>query len=156
MFALWLERRHVSRPELQVLEWHYECDGLEVDNWRPDFFVISHNPARYPLGSGCLPVTHLEQEVIEYKPSKPTNTYLGRVQERFGVIHDRALRSDLPNTHLQFRLYWGNCFSGPMGFVAFFYPSRGGSRREILSVDQQWITPEESERMRSFRFDLEA
>jgi hypothetical protein len=84
MFALWLELRNSSDTIID-----YEPDWAELGDYVPDFSV--HSPIPIYDRSG-VSLFASQVEVIEYKPSRPTLTYVNNVAKSMLEIAESRLR----------------------------------------------------------------
>lgn len=139
MFALWLELRNSNDTIIQ-----YEPDWAEIDDYVPDFAVFR------PVDSsnGNLPVFETSIEIIEYKPSRPTFTYVKDcIDKIYGIIKTHASSPRYDEKAIS--IYYGSIYTDDRGV---FYHSGDGSFR-VSNVD--WLRGHEKA-IRDFRFDLEA
>lgn len=139
MFALWLEFKYPTA----VVE--YEPDWAELDDYVPDFVCSLPIPA-YPTQRMCVFETWVA--IIEYKPSRPTFTYLDDVSKKIRSI---AKREGNIATKISAFVYWGSVYTEGRGV---FTISCDGSAYET-DTPMNWLGIHEKT-IRDFRFDLEA
>lgn len=144
MFARWLEltRIHLSKKSSSErgaygfgCGWVYEPDWLRVGNWTPDFYCWS---------SQWMPALYLSIEIIEYKPSMPTDTYIEEMASNVGLMQRRHGEA--------IQLYYGSPFNTDRG-VYHFLDYEGSIRVNHSPCD--WLGGL-SDVIASFRYDLEA
>lgn len=144
MFARWLEltRIHLSKKSSSErgaygfgCGWVYEPDWLRVGNWTPDFYCWS---------SQWMPSLFISIEIIEYKPSVPTETYIEEMAANVGLMR----RS--PGEAIQ--LYYGSPFNRERG-VYHFLDYEGSILVNHSPCD--WLGGL-ADAVASFRYDLEA
>lgn len=129
----------------------YEPWDLEIDGWKPDFLawsVFCRNDNEYPT----VPI--ISNTIIEYKPSKPTKTYVaGFFKKCFRILNfykteygeDTAYRTS-------FELYYGSCFNSERGYFA----TTAITEKSIEFCDSKidWLVNYE-DAIKATRFDLE-
>lgn len=132
----------------------YEPANFVVDDWRPDFLVWRCT-SDFPDGD-CLQLTQINYEVIEYKPSKPTETYVKEFGTRTGVLADtiKSLADQTLIYKFSFKLYYGSVFNNQRGFyvVTHFRDCPVLDRTKHWDID--WLT-DWGDDVRATRFDLE-
>jgi hypothetical protein len=117
----------------------YEPASLLVNGWHPDFLLWTVKCGR--MNGTQLP--GLRHEIIEYKPSRPTDTYIEEFATRCQVLleqwfHDQACRC---------YLYWGSVFTADRGIATV-----GRCGVESVSAED-WLVNYEDQ-IRNTRFDL--
>jgi hypothetical protein len=148
MFAKWLELHLKTRGAIGS-GFVYEPVGMiALAGWTPDFvaFEIS-NPSEHTLsGLPCLAYT-----IIEYKPSRPTQTYVIEFAERCKALFEQweahgwldiAYRSS-------FVLQFGSVFSDERASIHV----SGDWGWTPFETATDWLAPYENE-VKSTRFDL--
>ncbi|MFN9583403.1 MAG: hypothetical protein ACK566_12170 [Bacteroidota bacterium] len=111
MFARYLdlEREESVRCGFGPGGFEYEPSYLDVDGWKPDFlkwFVID----QVVVGNFCGP--GIRYVVIEYKPSRPTGTYIEEFVERVTKLRHRLLSSGcLFALEIEAAIYFGSVFN---------------------------------------------
>lgn len=135
MFARYLELRYSEEGDPFGVV--YEPKHLQtLDGWVPDFLV-------WQVENTCVWIPQLIVTVYEYKPSKPTETYLQRFKHRCQEIQNRT------DTHIVFCLLFGSVFSSERGsFWPLWedHPTKGHSRIDWLGCF--------SNEIKATRFDL--
>lgn len=145
MFARWLE--------LQGRQSIYEPKGFEVSGWNPDFLSWWVPPIEPYMFRGEylrpeLPM--LSYELIEYKPSRPTQTYIKSFDSRCAAIWQRYQRLDvLFLFRCSFHIYYGSVYTSERGVVDCIHDSC------LDVIEYDWIG-EHEEAIRNTRFDLES
>lgn len=139
MFALWLDLKY---PNAAV---EYEPDWAEVDDYVPDFAYSMPIPA-YPTQRMCVFETWVA--IIEYKPARPTFTYLDAVSKKLRAI---AKREGHIAAKVCAFVYWGSVYTADRGI---FTIGRHGGFLET-DIPMNWLGVHEKA-IRDFRFDLEA
>ena len=136
MFARWLELTCLNEGDPSGLI--YEPESLRTsDGWVPDFLVWS--VANIECGHPQLCKT-----VYEYKPSKPTKTYMDDFRRRTAEIDNLFSRSSF--THF---LFFGSVYNKDRGYC--FGGEIVPGFDQITQCD--WIDPYE-DAIRNTRFDL--
>ena len=142
MFALWLDLRYSEERQIVI----YEPEWGEIEDYTLDFAV--HRPqVGYTAEDIIRFVTSIE--VIEYKPVRPTFSYINRV---FPLLKKLCAKVQSPSKGIMFvnpYIYWGSVFSEDRGFVH----CRGDGETSLTQCD--WIRINEK-RIRDYRFDLES
>lgn len=141
MFAMWLNLEH---GDTSVIE--YEPDWCEIGDYVPDFTVAIPD-AGYPQSRA--PVFRTYIHFIEYKPSRPTFTYLSDVSEKLRQVIERECHS-LKTVSVGGFIYYGSVFTEDRGIFNVI-PTGGVTER--ISVN--WIGKYEKQ-IRDYRFDLES
>lgn len=124
----------------------YEPKGTSVDGWTPDFLrwrVSGFHTEGHPWQSPIL-----IREVVEYKPSRPTDAYVaefGRRCERLNAI----LQARSPG-RIDFCLYFGSVFNQDRGCYCALMAD---DCHEISYRKHDWLACEE-QLVRETRFDL--
>jgi len=121
----------------------YEPKGLDEDRWAPDFLrwcIHLYPNADVPL---------LIYDIIEYKPSKPTQTYIKRFAKRCLLIRDRMLRNGTHDFQVNLLLYWGSVFNENTGVVSV----NGDTGDFTIQEDYDWLADYEED-IKETRFDL--
>jgi len=98
----------------------YEPKGLCVNGWTPDF--IRWNQVGGTVCSLEIPILHYE--VIEYKPSKPTDAYVKEFCDRCEVLSDLIDSIGLINFrhYGEFAIYYGSVFNSSRGRFVYRGP----------------------------------
>ncbi len=135
MFARWLD---LSRGEHEGFIYEPRC--CMIGNWKPDFLRWGV----HVYESGRLPC--LTYEVIEYKPSRPTDTYIFEFAARCGE-HD--LRHSNRKRFL-YSLYYGSVWQTDRGFIEVHETL---DRFYTLDNQEDWLVEYEDE-IKATRFDL--
>jgi len=169
MFARWLELEAIEWAE--ILQWReancqdhirntfggnaswgviYHPINLTINNWPPDFlawhcYPIGHVSTNY----GGLQVPASSQDIIEYKPSRPTATYCNTFLKNCIELRDRVAAYD-PSLEgrTSFRLYYGSVFNNDRGMFHLCCD-------RLIHDDDDWLESHE-EAIKETRFDLEA
>jgi hypothetical protein len=137
MFARWLELRWSKEGDPFGII--YEPESLRTkDGWVPDFLVWSVQH----VDCGC-PDLHFVS--YEYKPSKPTKTYLKDFYRRTQEVDSFYPR------YVQHQLYYGSVFNNARGYC--FGGSRISDYQKLRCYD--WLGDFENI-IKETRFDLEA
>lgn len=138
MFARWLELK--NSDDVIVI---YEPDWAEIEDYVPDFAVIR------PLPDGeRVPLFGTSVELIEYKPTRPTLTYVKETTKKLYEISRRELKEN-DVAEVMLTIYFGSVFSVDRG-VFYFNPPSG-----FIYCNRNWLSGHEKS-IRNFRFDLEA
>ncbi len=119
----------------------YEPEYLAVDGWVPDFVrwrIVG------PRDANCLP--KLAFDVIEYKPSRPTETYVKAFMSRC----DELGRRYGPYLHLCFVIYYGSIWTTER-VLLHVYESKAGW--VASQVEEDWLVNFE-DAVKATRFDL--
>lgn len=136
MFARWIELHYGEEGE--PFGFVYEPKHLETsDGWVPDFLV-------WQVQNTTCWVPQLSVMVFEYKPSKPTDTYVSRFNSRCRELQSRT------NTRMLFCLMFGSVFTQDRG--CFWGESESNPNQSVSRID--WIDRFEKD-IRATRFDLE-
>lgn len=121
----------------------YEPNGLDVDGWTPDF--LQWCIELYPNAD----VPYLIYTIIEYKPSKPTQTYIKRFAKRCLLVRDRMLRNGIRDSQINLRLYFGSVFNESRSLVSV----NGETGDVTIEEDYDWLANYEED-IKETRFDL--
>lgn len=126
----------------------YEPDGFTVDGWTPDFLTWTtfvRNP--HPVFNGMkAPMT--DWQLYEYKPSKPTDTYIATFKKRASLLRElieSVFGCDVARC-CSIQLYYGSIYTNCRGTVCYL---------EGANDDYDWLS-EHEESIRETRFDLKA
>jgi len=116
----------------------YEPEFLRLDDWTPDFFFWQVYASKHaePAITGSA---------IEYKPARPTETYVDEFDRRCCALSEKA------PYYCSYELYWGGFFGGESGLIVWA-PGYGPF---VESSESGW-TESFGDAIRSTRFDLEA
>ena len=97
----------------------YEPRGFEVDGWCPDFLYWQVYCEQ--LGGHPVQQPSFGFELIEYKPSRPTDAYINETQVRFGCLFDRFTKGNLLHFaySCSYRLYYGSVWETERGEIDF-------------------------------------
>lgn len=139
MFAMWLGLRC---GDAAVVE--YEPDFAELGDYTVDF-VVSKPHESSPNGRIVTFGTWIE--FIEYKPSRPTFTYLAEVSKNIREIITRECLGH--SVKVGGFVYFGSVFNNDRGIYAI----QKHDGFDICSCN--WIG-EHERRIREYRFDLES
>lgn len=145
----WIASREGGFPA--TVGFHYEPEYLDVNGWRPDFLVfytslpceISRN-ARARIGkkySAPETICH----IVEYKPSRPTKTYVSEFIARCNCIFSNAY-SDMLAYGAYAAIYYGSIFEPERGVIAII-----DDEGEDEGFD--WLAKYEDQ-VKATRFDL--
>lgn len=137
MFARWIE------CDCQFKE----CAGFAYEPWQfalpdgycPDFvhwFVESESVG--------IPLMH--HHIIEYKPARPTETYIAEFADRSAAVYELATGYSMG--HLSFGIFYGNPYQSECGIVQI-----DPVTREYRHIDRRWVDEHRAE-MIDCRFDL--
>jgi hypothetical protein len=138
MFALWLSKKNSQDVRIE-----YEPDWCEIGDYVPDFAVI-----RPILDDGHrIPRFCTSVELIEYKPSRPTFTYVDEVFKKLHCVANRELSNGI--SEILLTVYFGSIYTEDRGI--FYFQSHGSFSSSCIN----WIGDYEKS-IRDFRFDLEA
>jgi hypothetical protein len=138
MFARWLDLRNSDDAVVM-----YEPDWAEIGDYVPDFAVIRPvaDGERIPRFLTCV-------ELIEYKPSRPTLSYVKKTMQKLQKIAERELpKSEVDE--IQICVYFGSVYTEDRG--VFHVSGTGGFTHNSIN----WLSVHEKA-VRDFRFDLEA
>lgn len=154
MFAVWLHNNAINANRaiqnyghtFQVgFDFQYEPQSLVIGRWAPDFFV-----ARVFLDflkQEVFPKTSYAYEVIEYKPSEPTRTYVDCFKERCARLHQKLFLEKW----VTYSIYYGSPYgSKPSALITWCStdPESGWQTRK------GWLQPEFAKTLLNYRFDL--
>tara|TARA_R110000868_G_scaffold42493_1_gene143708 strand:- start:762 stop:1814 length:1053 start_codon:yes stop_codon:yes gene_type:complete len=129
----------------------YEPAYMELSGWRPDFLVFCTSlpcsitlDARLSMGfKYSAPST--SYSIYEYKPSRPTDTYIEEFKQRCNAILSNAYDDDLR--------YGTTC--------SIYYGSPFSNDRSVIDVDEGFIEDREHDWLKEYetkvkatRFDL--
>lgn len=97
MFAVWLygnlinlnrDLQNDGQSRFQVgFDFQYEPQSLVIGRWVPDFFVARVFSEFWK--QEVFPKAYYDYEVIEYKPSEPTQAYLDCFGDRCAQLHEK-------------------------------------------------------------------
>lgn len=138
MFALWLELRNPAAV------FDYEPDWGEIENYVVDFIIAKPVPSSL---NGRISVFETWVEFVEYKPCRPTFTYLDEVSQKLRNLVFRECK-DSTNLKVGAFVYWGSVYGDDRGVATV--SKRNGFKVEACN----WIGTHEKT-IRDFRFDLE-
>jgi len=143
MFALWLDLKHTD----MTTEWEYEPQWAAVGNYVPDFVI---RRMREDYFAGNIGLFMNEICFFEYKPARPTGTYL---RDICGKLHTACVNTAKLSTKTRLTvgaaIIFGSIYTADRGM---YYVQRDGS----YSVDNQdfdWIGDHHHE-LTKYRFDL--
>jgi hypothetical protein len=139
MFARYLE---IAERQCDRCLVYYEPKSLLVDGWTPDFLVTEIFQS---IDFGCVRV---ESFVIEYKPSRPTKTYIKKFVARCDVLLSRIEINHLNRP--RFFIYTGSPWSED-SFAAEYYKTEDGWD---LSLCKGWLDDSTRKELLATRFDL--
>lgn len=141
MFARWLEHQYC--PETQLIQ--YEPRWASCGEYVPDFLtqspVMLHHRDNTDIAKFATCI-----ELIEYKPSRPTSTYINDVSQKLLRIADEVIRERLSVPYVMCFLYWGSVYSPDRGRVNF-------GHTEHVYNEADWIGSHQDD-LRHYRFDL--
>lgn len=125
--------------DLTGFVWEYEPKKLSLqDGWRPDFWVV------FPRKLTKSPT--IIQVVMEYKPSKPTDTYIKELMRRFSDI-DKKVSDDF----FFGILACGNPFDDKQKKTVTAFETTTG---RIVELDWNHLFFRNFDEARRYRFDL--
>jgi hypothetical protein len=130
----------------------YEPKGFCIDGWTPDFISWQTNCSSHPriLSGFQIPIN--SYQVIEYKPSKPTLTYVEKFMRRAELLHDLTLAICPEFTcRCSFELYYGSVYTERSGK----FDAESGLDGFDDSDRYDWIA-NYAEAILETRFDLES
>lgn len=161
MFAMWLD---ISQSWGEAFEkenynntlglfktgFCYEPSFLSVNKWTPDFLLWRVTPGGRGESNGMNGLPYLYWEVIEYKPSRPTQTYVDGFYSKCFEVWNKF--SDDKCYHIDFNIYYGSIFNADRGmFKTHAYEvDRIGFHHDPVD----WMG-DKVEAIQSYRFDLE-
>lgn len=124
-----------------------------IDGWNPDFLMwqVDLPHERFEGGNFFSSIPRLNETYIEYKPSRPTDTYVNEWFDYVSKWKDVA-RNNSPERwwRSDFRIYYGSVFSSADRGVLQTNPVG-----EIFDDKQNdWVAGLEDE-LKSYRFDLQ-
>lgn len=141
MFALWLDLS--EQPSDVVCEqWEYEPALTYMPGFSCDFHMYS-----LVKGSDFRP--GLRQDFYEYKPSKPTQTYVDNYFKKYVgamVFCDTKGMQDVSRASNAY-IYYGSIFTNDRG--RFFLDGP-----DVACIDETDWLAEYADSIRSYRFDL--
>lgn len=110
------------------LHWFYEPKSLTLDNgYVPDFAILDlyvyDRDEDVQLNASTLP----ELKIIEYKPSRPTNTYIVELEARFSEIANRIVFKDTG--------FFSGFMCAPLVSFSLVVGGMGFHEAEILDFD---------------------
>jgi hypothetical protein len=124
--------------DIQGILWIYEPDHWKTeDGWVPDFWVIL--PDKNKINSGFFSIC------LEYKPSKPTKTYLDKMIKRGDSLGKRL------SGHF-FGVLFGSPFDDSVGRGLLMYSSEDDPQWRNISGDRFYNRWDEAIK---YRFDLQ-
>lgn len=100
-------------------KWIYEPRFLDLDGWRPDFAIPVHNGNEFGF------------EVIEYKPYRPTETYLTELAKRFFRLRKTV---NVPFSGYLASFNWFDC--GQSADMAWCFDEWDGQPDSIVQMGQ--------------------
>jgi hypothetical protein len=160
-FALFLDEQNKN--------WWYQPKTLTLpDGYTPDFMLLELNNGVYDFDDNPQPMNFcLSMAVIEYKPKRPTQTYIDELALRFKAIGDLIFSEKTLDEMLGCAVnvdmaimvggmgydkaeYLSMSWCGPHGFwIAKEWQKGWGNTFEDVCPD------EENKRLSGYRFDLE-
>lgn len=154
MFARWIELELIGNEKHDCF--HYEPEYLRFEDWVPDFSVLRFckNHPFYP-NAFLDYMPRVEFEVVEYKPTSPTKTYVKRLLSRFKNLRDEMVKRHGYLIYLQmtFHLYVGSVWSDKSEH--FVVVNTNDEEWEFFETSWDWIA-DHADAIKSTRFDLEA
>lgn len=129
----------------------YEPETL-IDGWNPDFLTWR---VRRPMGGKCefrRTVPFLFMTFIEYKPSRPTKTYIAEWAEHVAAWSTMSsiLESDALALTTTFYIFYGSVFSSAERGVV----KVESDGKFVDDTHDDWLVDFEEELL-AYRFDLE-
>lgn len=116
----------------------YEPQWLSLGEYIPDFFFWQVYASKHSEPA-------IYGSAIEYKPARPTATYIDEFGKRCCAL------SEMAPHYCSYELYWGGFFGGESGLVVW----TPGSIPFVESSESGWAE-RFGEQIRGTRFDLEA
>lgn len=147
MFARYLELRF-NPDDDGSCGFIYKPAGFDVGGWIPDFLM-------WGVRTGTLyghEIPHTTYTLIEYKPSRPTATYIAEFAMRCETILGRLDEKGLCefSRRCDYQINYGSVFSSGRGAICFETGVDGYS----FDHGGDWLGPFIDE-IRATRFDLE-
>lgn len=99
MFARWIELFYETVGVYYGFKYEPRCLNSQ---WVPDFLVWTVNKAGFPT---------INYTVIEYKPTKPTDTYVSQFNEKCESIYRNESLPKAFRDSVDFMLYYGSVFN---------------------------------------------
>lgn len=135
----------------------YEPAALKVGRWVPDFLRWSHS-GDFVNDFG---IPELSYSIIEYKPSKPTATYVEEFVQRIKELVGRIAATEngkLITEKLRGEVYYGSIWTKERGVIEVSqYPKKGPDgwylEWDAWDTDSDWLVNYEDE-VKATRFDL--
>jgi len=169
VFSSKSEARFALFLDDQKKNWQYEPKSLRLDcGYVPDFMLVDVQLLEDEDIVQCKGNFRLNLTLIEYKPRRPTQTYIDELAVRFKLIGDRlhsektldAMQDCIVNSHMAILV-------GGMGYDKSEYLSMAWCGPDATAwVAKEWrsgwghvfddICPDtENSRLKKYRFDLE-
>jgi hypothetical protein len=151
MFARWLELVLQAESECSNACFGFEYEPrLEVDRWTPDFLVWEVTPPE--------PFPAMRYTLIEYKPSRPTDTYVEEFRqrcERLLATYDERGWIEI-SRQCDCELYYGSIWTEQRGYIeciSDFGPDVAYNIQIAQETEWNWLGAHE-DAVRRTRFDL--
>lgn len=135
MFARWIDIGPLNR------KWIYEPDFLKVGDYVPDFLM-------WGIGESPHRTEHIVAEVVEYKPSLPTSSYINRLELIYPEIERLVAQKQSP-VSFSFDIAVGSVWNDVRCHFR-----RTKSTRKFRRIDYDWLG-EYINQIKSYRFDLQ-
>jgi hypothetical protein len=118
-----------------------------IGGWCPDFLFWMVTPPHGDNDYFCWSVPLLDMTYIEYKPSRPTDTYIDEWREKTEQWAQLAAENSIEHLRrTDFRIYYGSPFSSaPRGIIHF----------ECGECDTQEDWVDQFPSLMDYRFDLQ-
>jgi hypothetical protein len=143
MFALWLDLKYQEFGT----EWEYEPTWASVGKYVPDFVMRRLKETHFISNLGLY---RNELLFFEYKPARPTGTYLDEVCKKLKTSAETAAKlSTETRLIVGAAVFFGSVYTDDRG--VYYVTSSGGYTSDRSNFD--WIGENESN-LTSYRFDL--
>ncbi len=172
MFARYLDlliERNYTRTTVSSSPWNhpsatglsggfiYEPRWQSDDGWTPDFIKWDVGIGRVPDG-GATPyfeIPILQYDLIEYKPNRPTDTYVEEFARRCHDCIEKLYPG--PDEYFTYRctysIYFGSVYTDERGRFDLIPLIGSGDIPNAVRIDEDWLADFEEE-VRDTRFDL--
>ncbi len=155
MFAMYLDlfSQSIVGGHIAAAGYAYEPPGFNAGDYQVDFMLWSTTvPEAYfsddELRRPMIAFNHYD--LIEYKPKRPTKTYIKNARARYLAILDHIDQLGFENirNYISFDIYFGSPYVGEkdVGIISFEYT--------FDSERESWLEPYRDQ-IRNHRFDLE-
>lgn len=153
MFARWIELEMIGVRNYDHFE--YEPKYLEVEGWVPDFCVLQFLKKHLSFSDDYPDFfPRVDFQLIEYKPSKPTKSYLKQFGHRCETLMESLVlqHGSSMRYRLDFSLYYGSLWTEKSDVITV-----------VQMTEDKWFFNEEefdwlalhADAIRKTRFDLE-